>query len=109
LPEGTEEKHRNSQLGYLVYWSGFQPGTSGIQVRSPTDLASFLRIFTIFVGYPRRGGYDKLSMGLGEGKKGKAYRIFTGKPLQKRPLGRHGIIWIDNIKMVLRKTICDFR
>jgi hypothetical protein len=31
------------------------------------------------------------------------YRILVGKPEGKRPLGRCGHRWIDNIKMDLRK------
>jgi hypothetical protein len=37
------------------------------------------------------------------GKKRTAYRIFVGKPEGKRPLGRLGRRWEDNIKMELRE------
>jgi hypothetical protein len=29
------------------------------------------------------------------------YRLLVGKPEKKTPLGRPGLRWIDNIKMVL--------
>jgi hypothetical protein len=32
-----------------------------------------------------------------------AYRIMVGKPEGKRPLGRPGRRWVDNMKMVLRE------
>jgi hypothetical protein len=32
-----------------------------------------------------------------------AYRILVGKPEEKRPLGRPGHRWVDNIKMDLRE------
>jgi hypothetical protein len=31
-----------------------------------------------------------------------AYRILTGKPEEKRPLGRSRRMWVDNVKMDLR-------
>jgi hypothetical protein len=37
------------------------------------------------------------------GEKRNAYRILVGKPEGKRPLGRPGRRWVDNIKMDLRK------
>jgi hypothetical protein len=36
------------------------------------------------------------------GEKRNAYRILTGKPEGKRPLGRQGRRLVDNIKMELR-------
>jgi hypothetical protein len=32
-----------------------------------------------------------------------SYRIFAGKPEEKRPLGRPRRMWVDNIKMDLRE------
>jgi hypothetical protein len=32
-----------------------------------------------------------------------AYRILMGKPEGKRPLGRTGCRWVDNIKMHLKR------
>jgi hypothetical protein len=32
-----------------------------------------------------------------------AYRILVGKPETKRPLGRPGHSWVDNIKMDIRE------
>jgi hypothetical protein len=40
-------------------------------------------------------------------EKRRAYRILVGKPEGKRPLGRPGRSWIDNIKIDLRETGCD--
>jgi hypothetical protein len=37
-------------------------------------------------------------------EKRNAYRILAGKPEGKRPLGRSGRRWVDNIKMDLRET-----
>jgi hypothetical protein len=37
-------------------------------------------------------------------EKKNAYRILVGKPEEKRPLGRPGRRWIDNIKMNLKDT-----
>jgi len=31
-----------------------------------------------------------------------AYRVLVGRPEEKRPLGRHGCRWEDNIKMYLQ-------
>jgi hypothetical protein len=36
-----------------------------------------------------------------------AYRILVGKPEGKRPLGRLGRRWVDNIKMDLREIVWD--
>jgi len=36
-------------------------------------------------------------------EKRNAYRMLVGKPEGKRPLGRPGINWGDNIKMVYEK------
>jgi hypothetical protein len=36
-----------------------------------------------------------------KGKKRNAYRLFVGKPLGKRPLGRPRHRWVDNIRMDL--------
>jgi hypothetical protein len=36
------------------------------------------------------------------GKKRNPYRILVGKPEGKRPLGRVGRRWVDNIKIDLR-------
>jgi hypothetical protein len=41
------------------------------------------------------------------GEKGDAYRILVGKPEGKRPLGRPGCRWVDNIKMDLRAIEWD--
>jgi len=35
------------------------------------------------------------------------YRVFVGKPEQKRPLGRPRHRWEDNIKMDLQKAGCE--
>ena len=35
-----------------------------------------------------------------------AYRVFVGKPKGKRPLGRTGRRWEDNIKMDLQEVGC---
>jgi hypothetical protein len=32
-----------------------------------------------------------------------AYMIFVGKPERRRPLGKPGVMWVDNIKMDLRQ------
>jgi hypothetical protein len=37
------------------------------------------------------------------GEKRNAYRILTGKPQGKRPLGTPGLRWVDNIEMDLRE------
>jgi hypothetical protein len=37
------------------------------------------------------------------GKSRNAYRIFVGKPEEKRPLGKPRRRWVDNIKMDLRE------
>jgi hypothetical protein len=37
------------------------------------------------------------------GEKRIAYRILVGKPERKRPLGRPGRRWVDNIKIDLRQ------
>jgi hypothetical protein len=36
------------------------------------------------------------------GEKRNAYRILVGKQEGKRPLGRPGSMWVDNIKIYLR-------
>jgi hypothetical protein len=41
------------------------------------------------------------------GEKSYAYRIMVGKPEGKRPLGRSGHRWVDNIKMDLREIEWD--
>jgi hypothetical protein len=41
------------------------------------------------------------------GGKMNAYRILVGKPEGKRPLGRSGRRWVDNIKMDLREIGWD--
>jgi hypothetical protein len=41
------------------------------------------------------------------GEKRNAYRIFVGKPVRKRPLGRPRRRWVDNIKIDLRKIGLD--
>jgi hypothetical protein len=38
------------------------------------------------------------------GKNRNAYKILVGKLKGKRPLGRSRHMWVDNIKMNLRKT-----
>jgi hypothetical protein len=37
------------------------------------------------------------------GAKRNAYKILAGKPEGKRPLGRQGRRWVENIKMYLRE------
>jgi hypothetical protein len=41
------------------------------------------------------------------GEKKNAYKILVGKPEGKRPLGRPGHRWRDNIKMELREIRWD--
>ena len=41
------------------------------------------------------------------GESGRVYRVFVGKPEGKRPLGRPGCRWEDNIKMELQEVECD--
>jgi hypothetical protein len=41
------------------------------------------------------------------GEKRNTYRILTGMPEGKRPLGRPRCMWVDNIKMELRETGWD--
>jgi hypothetical protein len=41
------------------------------------------------------------------GEKRNPYRILVGKPEGKRPLGRLGRRWVDNIKMDLREIGWD--
>jgi hypothetical protein len=41
------------------------------------------------------------------GAKRNAYRIFVGKPEEKRPLGRTRHRWVDNIKMDLTEIEWD--
>jgi hypothetical protein len=41
------------------------------------------------------------------GEKRNAYRILVGKPEGKRPLGRPGRSWVDNIKTDLREIRWD--
>jgi len=36
------------------------------------------------------------------------YRVLVGKPEGKRPLGRPGRRWVDNIKMDLQDVGCGF-
>jgi hypothetical protein len=36
---------------------------------------------------------------------GYEYKILVGKPVRKRLLGRHGHIWHDNIKRILKKYV----
>jgi hypothetical protein len=36
-----------------------------------------------------------------------AYRVLVGKPEGKRPLGRPGSRWVDNIKIDLTEIGCD--
>jgi hypothetical protein len=38
------------------------------------------------------------------GEKKNAYRILVGKPEGKRPLGKLGCRWEDNIKVALREV-----
>ena len=40
------------------------------------------------------------------GESGRVYRVFVGKPEGKRPLGRPGCRWEDNIKMELQEVEC---
>jgi hypothetical protein len=39
------------------------------------------------------------------GVKRNAYRILVGKPEGKRPIGRPRCMWVDNIKIDLRKMV----
>jgi hypothetical protein len=41
------------------------------------------------------------------GEKRNAYRILVGKPEGKRPLGKPGLRWVDNIKIDLREIEWD--
>jgi hypothetical protein len=41
---------------------------------------------------------------MGEGRG--VYRVLVGKPEGKRPIGRHGRRWEDNIKMDLQELGC---
>jgi transcription termination factor 2 len=41
------------------------------------------------------------------GEKRNAYRLFVGKPEEKRPLGRTRRRWVDNIKMDLEEVGWD--
>jgi hypothetical protein len=41
------------------------------------------------------------------GEKRNAYRILVGKPEEKRPLGRPGRTWMDNVKIDLREIGWD--
>ena len=36
------------------------------------------------------------------------YRDLVGKPEGKRPLGRHGCRWVDNIRMDLQEVGCGY-
>jgi hypothetical protein len=38
------------------------------------------------------------------GEKRNAYRILVGKTEEKRPLGRRSRMWVDNIKMDLKRA-----
>jgi hypothetical protein len=38
-----------------------------------------------------------------KGAKRNVYRMLVGKPEGKRPLGRPGLRWVDNIQMDLRE------
>jgi hypothetical protein len=40
------------------------------------------------------------------GERRGAYRVLVGKPEGKRPLGRTGYVWEDNIKMEVREMEC---
>jgi len=40
------------------------------------------------------------------GEKRGVYRVLVGKPEGKRPLGRPGRRWLDNIKMYLQEVGC---
>jgi len=42
--------------------------------------------------------------GCGEGM----YRVLVGKPEGKRPLGRPGCKWVDNIRMHLQEVGCGY-
>ena len=42
--------------------------------------------------------------GGGEG----AYRVLVGKPMGKKPLGRPGRRWVDNIRMDLQEVGCGY-
>jgi hypothetical protein len=44
---------------------------------------------------------------MGQGRD--VYRVLVGKPEGKRPLGRHGRRWEDNIKMDLQEFLCRGR
>jgi hypothetical protein len=46
---------------------------------------------------------DEMSIESTKGEKKNAYRIFLGKLEGKRPLGRPKPMWLDNVKIDLRK------
>ena len=41
------------------------------------------------------------------GEKRGVFRVLVGKPGRKKPLGRSGRRWVDNIKMDLREVGCE--
>jgi hypothetical protein len=40
------------------------------------------------------------------GERRGVYRVLVGKPDGKRPLGRRGRRWEDNLEMYLREVVC---
>ena len=36
------------------------------------------------------------------------YRVLVGKPEGRRPLGRHGRRWVDNVSMDLQEVGCEY-
>jgi hypothetical protein len=36
------------------------------------------------------------------------YRVFVGKPVRRRPLGRPRCRWVDNIRMDLQEVGCGY-
>ena len=52
----------------------------------------------------RNEGCYSIRSGQGEG----VYRVLVGKPDGKRPMGRPGRRWVDNIRMDLQEVGCGY-